>query len=189
MKKAWTQNGVVCDVAHTDPYQIYVPEIAALYTTDVPDSTVSGATQAAGVWTNPPPPPPPDPTVVAAQSAAVLAAKKASKNLEINQWRATANQTFFTHAGKQIACDALSRSDIDAVAGSISMDGVFPAGFPGAWKALDNSLVMLPNIAAFKLMYASMTTQGSINFGKSQTLKTQLATATTAAQVAALVWP
>ena len=124
-----------------------------------------------------------------AQINADIANIKVAKNLEINQWRATANQTFFTHTTKQIACDPLSRSDIDAVMGSISMEGVFPVGFPGAWKAMDNSIVLLPTVAAFKAMYASMTAQGSVNFGKSQTLKAQLAAATTVAQIAALVWP
>lgn len=117
-----------------------------------------------------------------------LAALKAAKNLQINQWRAQANQTHFAHGGKQIACDALSRSDIDAVAGSVALTGAFPAGFPGAWKAIDNSYIMLPDVAAFKAMYASMTAQGSVNFGQSQALKAQLAAATTAAQVAAIVW-
>ena len=121
-------------------------------------------------------------------AAANLAALKAAKNRQINEWRAAANQTHFTYSGKQIACDALSRSDIDAVAGSIALTGAFPAGFPGAWKAMDNSYVVLANVEAFKAMYASMTAQGSINFGKSQALKAALDAATTAAQVAALVW-
>lgn len=117
-----------------------------------------------------------------------LDAAKAAKNTQINDWRATANQTYFTHSGKQIACDALSRSDIDAVAGSIALNGTFPAGFPGAWKAMDNTYVMLPDVDAFKGMYASMTLQGTINFGQSQTLKTALAAATTIEEVNAIAW-
>jgi hypothetical protein len=117
-----------------------------------------------------------------------LADLKTAKNTQINQWRGAANQTNFTHSGKQIACDALSRSDIDAVAGSIALTGAFPVGFPGAWKAMDNSYVMLPDVAAFKAMYASMTLQGTINFGHSQDLKAALAAATTIEQVTAIVW-
>lgn len=120
--------------------------------------------------------------------AANLVAAKTAKNLQINGWRATANQTYFAHSGKQIACDALSRSDLDAVAGSISLNGTFPVGFPGAWKAMDNSYVMLPDVDAFKAMYASMTLQGTINFGQSQTLKATLAAATTIGQVNAIMW-
>jgi hypothetical protein len=87
-----------------------------------------------------------------------------------------------------IACDALSRSDIDAVAGSISLNGAFPAGFPGAWKAIDNTYIVLANVDAFKAMYASMTNQGTINFGQSQALKTALAAATTVQEVNAIAW-
>lgn len=125
-----------------------------------------------------------DPDVIAAN----LAAAKIAKNNQINTWRAAANQTSFTHSGKQVACDALSRSDIDAVAGSIALNGTFPTGFPGAWKAMDNSYIILPNTDAFKLLYASMTLQGTVNFGKSQTLKAQLASATTMEQVDAIIW-
>lgn len=117
-----------------------------------------------------------------------LESAKAAKSMQINQWRATANQTYFTHSGKQIACDALSRSDIDAVAGSIALNGAFPVGFPGAWKATDNTYLPLSDVAAFKAMYASMTMQGTINFGHSQTLKAAVAAATTVAEIDAIVW-
>ena len=117
-----------------------------------------------------------------------LAAAKAAKNTQINLWRADANQTSIPHAGKLVACDALSRSDIDAVANSIALTGAFPAGFPGAWKAVDNSYIMLPNVDAFKAMHASMTAQGTINFGHSQDLKAALAAATDVGAVNAIVW-
>jgi hypothetical protein len=117
-----------------------------------------------------------------------LAEQKTLKNTQINNWRAQANQSTFTHSGKTIACDALSRSDIDAVAGAIALNGSFPAGFPNAWKATDNSYLSLPDIAAFKAMYDSMTLQGTINFSHSQALKTTLASATTIDQVNSIVW-
>lgn len=135
-----------------------------------------------------PEPIPPTAEEIAARLAAELAAAKTAKNNQINAWRAAANQTSFTHSGRQIACDALSRSDIDAVAGSIALNGAFPAGFPGAWKATDNSYVMLPDVDAFKSLYASMTLQGAMNFSHAQTLKGQLAGATTIEQVNALTW-
>ncbi len=123
-----------------------------------------------------------------AADAVVLAQAKVEKNTQINLWRAAANQTTFPHNGKLIACDQLSRSDIDAVANHVSLFGTFPAGFPGAWKATDNSYVMLPNTDAFKAMYTSMTTQGTTNFNHSQDLKGGLAAATTLAQVQAISW-
>jgi len=123
-----------------------------------------------------------------ANIAAKQAGAKAVKNTEINLWRGQANSSTFTHLGKVIACDALSRSDIDGVAGSISLTGAFPVGFPGAWKAVDNSYLMLPTIQAFKDLYASMTAQGAVNFARAQTLKAALAAATTQAAIDAIVW-
>lgn len=114
---------------------------------------------------------------------------KEAKNAEINLWRSQANQSTFTHLGKQIACDALSRSDIDGVANSIALTGSFPAGFPMGWKCTDNvSYVALPDVAAFKAMYASMTAQGTANFGKSEGLKQALKNATTLEQVESIQW-
>ena len=129
-----------------------------------------------------------DPAPTAEQLAAQLVMAKTAKNTQINQWRAQANQTYFAYSGKQIACDALSRSDIDAVAGSISLTGAFPVGFPNAWKAMDNTYVPIPDVDTFKDMYAAMTLQGTINFGRSQTLKGQLAVASTVEQVNAIAW-
>ena len=117
-----------------------------------------------------------------------MANAKAAKNLQINQWRAEANQSTFTYQGKKIACDALSRSDIDAVAGSVSMNNAFPVGFPNAWKATDNTLIMIPDIATFKAMYNAMTQQGTINFGHSQSLKAALAAANTIEEINAITW-
>lgn len=120
--------------------------------------------------------------------AANLASAKTVKNLAINQWRLGANKTTFPYLGKTIACDDLSRSDIDGVAGCVSLTGAFPVDFPGGWKTVENSVIPLPNVQAFKDMYAAMTAQGTINFNKSQTLKDALAAATTIDEVQAIVW-
>ena len=42
MKYAWIQDGKVRDVAHDEPSKIYQPDVAALYTTEVPDDAVNG---------------------------------------------------------------------------------------------------------------------------------------------------
>lgn len=117
-----------------------------------------------------------------------LDALKRVKNVQINQWRADANLTSFVHLGKQIACDALSRSDIEGVAGNISLMGSFPAGFPNAWKAMDNTYIQLPTVAAFKDMYASMTAQGTTNFARSLQLKTMLSSAQSVQEIDAIKW-
>jgi hypothetical protein len=117
-----------------------------------------------------------------------LAALKAEKNEQINAWRAAANLSAFPHAGKQIACDALSRSDIDGVANNIALFGEFPGGFPGGWKATDNTMIPLADVDAFRAMFASMTAQGTENFNHAQALKAQLAVASTPEEVAAIEW-
>lgn len=110
------------------------------------------------------------------------------KRAEIDQSRAAANASTFPHGGKQIACDALSRSDIDGVANHIALFGGFPEGWPGGWKATDKSMLPLTDVDAFRAMYASMTAEGTSNFNHSQNLKAQLALAKTPKEIAAIQW-
>lgn len=42
MKYAWIENDKIRDVAHSNPIEIYHPDVAALYTTQVPDDAVNG---------------------------------------------------------------------------------------------------------------------------------------------------
>jgi len=114
---------------------------------------------------------------------------KAEKNIQINRMRMFANRRYFTHGGKRIACDSLSRDDIDGVNGSASLNSALPAGFPGAWKAMDNSYIAIPNLDAWKAFYGSMVSAGTANFGIAQQLKNQLASATTIEAVEAISWP
>lgn len=123
-----------------------------------------------------------------ARGEVALEDQRAAKNAEIDQWRAAANGSAFPHAGKQFACDTLSRSDLDGVAHQIALTGDFPAGFPGGWKATDKTMLPLPNVDAFRAMYASMTAQGAENFNHSQGLKAQLAVASTPEAIAAIAW-
>ena len=59
MKYAWAENNTIRDICQGNPQECYTPEVAAHYTTEVPDDIVSGATLVNGVWTNPPAPPAP----------------------------------------------------------------------------------------------------------------------------------
>lgn len=117
-----------------------------------------------------------------------LSTLKATKNAEINAARLAANFSTFTHAGKLIACDQLSRSDIDGTNGFVSLYGSLPPGWPGGWKAVDNSYVPIASVADWKAFYASMFAAGNANFAKAQALKAQLDAATTAEEVAAIAW-
>lgn len=121
--------------------------------------------------------------------ASSLSQAKARKNSAINAARLRANQSHFTFAGKQIAVDPLSRSDIDAAHGAILMLQSLPGGWPGAWKAMDNSYVSIPDVATWGAFYGAMVAQGTANFAHAQALKSQLAAATTLAEVEAVpVW-
>ena len=42
MKYAWIENDKIRDVAHSNPIEIYHPDVAVFYTTQVPDNAVNG---------------------------------------------------------------------------------------------------------------------------------------------------
>lgn len=113
---------------------------------------------------------------------------KLLKNAEINSARFAANQSWFTFAGKQIACDPLSRSDIEGVNGIVANTGSLPAGFPGAWKAIDNSYVVIADAAQWTQFYAAMVAKGLANFAHAQALKAELAAAETAEAISSISW-
>lgn len=111
---------------------------------------------------------------------------RAEKNSRINAARAAANQSTFTFAGKEIAVDALSRSDIDGAHGAWLLTGGPPPGWPGGWKATDNTIVPITDMATWAAFYGAMVAAGTANFNRAQTLKAQLALATTVEEVRAV---
>lgn len=113
---------------------------------------------------------------------------KFAKNLEINKSRAEANSSTFTFGGKQIAADDLSMKDIQSVNGDVQNYGSFAAGWPGVWKAVDNTYVLIQDVTTWHQFYRAMVQQGTVNFIYSQQLKGHLAAATTLAQVDAINW-
>lgn len=118
----------------------------------------------------------------------LLADSKAVKKLQINAWRLTANRQTFTYGGKTFACDELSRSDIDAVQGRVARLGALPGWFPGAWKAVDNTYLSIPNVATWDAFFDAMCVQGVVNFAHSQGLKDMVDAAVTNAGVEAITW-
>jgi hypothetical protein len=113
---------------------------------------------------------------------------KARRLAEINRARLAANTSSFTYADKAIACDALSRGDIDGVNGYVALMGDFPPGWVGKWKAADNSFVPIETLDDWKAFYAAMVNQGQSNFLYSQWLKQQVAAAGTVDDVDAIYW-
>lgn len=117
-----------------------------------------------------------------------IVALKATKNAEINAARLAANFSTFPYAGKTIACDQLSRSDIDGTNGFVSLYGALPPGWPGGWKAVDNTYIPISSVADWKAFYSSMFAAGNANFAKAQDLKGQLEAATTPEEVQSITW-
>jgi hypothetical protein len=117
-----------------------------------------------------------------------LSELKDEKNAEINRARLESNQSTFTHGGKQVACDVLSRGDIEGINGYVATRDSLPASWVGGWKATDNSIIPIQDVAAWNEFYDSMIAEGQANFSHSQALKVQLAAATTAEEVAAIAW-
>lgn len=120
-------------------------------------------------------------------SAELESLKTAKRNL-INTWRLQANRGSFTHMGKQFACDELSRSDIDGVTSQVTLTGSLPVNWPGAWKAIDNTYLPIANVDDWKAFVGAMVQEGTANFIKSQTLKSQLEAATTKEEIESIVW-
>ena len=173
MKYAYTQNNIVLQILRVPPANLYAPEFAEQFI-ECGDDVEVGWLWGGESFTPPPAPP--------------LADLKAAKNDEINAARLAANFSTFQHAGKAIACDQRSRSDIDGTNGFVALYGALPPGWPGGWKAADNTYVAIATVADWKAFYASMFAAGNANFAKAQALKTQLDAATTAEQVAAIAW-
>lgn len=113
---------------------------------------------------------------------------KVDKRQEINESRLQANFSTFLHNGKVIACDQLSRSDIDGVNGYVGINGTLPPDFPGAWKAKDDSYLPIASVDAWKAFYLSMYNAGLGHFMKSQQLKAQVDACTAVEEVEAIKW-
>ena len=113
---------------------------------------------------------------------------KTDRKSYVTAQRLLANRTSFTYGGKEIAVDRISRGDIDAIQSYVTMSGEFPAGWPNAWKAMDNTYIGITTIAEWQSFFTAMVNQGTINFNHSQSLKAAIESATTVAEVEAIEW-
>jgi hypothetical protein len=60
MKYAWIENDKVRDVAHSNPAEIYHPDVAVFYNTQVPDNAANGDGWVNGALVKPEPSEPPE---------------------------------------------------------------------------------------------------------------------------------
>ena len=112
---------------------------------------------------------------------------KLEKNQFINDMRLAASYSSFVFASKEISCDELSRSDIESTNSQIIKHGALPTGWPGGWKAQDNTYVPITSVNEWNQFYDAMYETGMANFLKSQNLKLQLSTATLE-NIDSIVW-
>ena len=117
-----------------------------------------------------------------------LTPMKLAKNAQINDWRLLANATSFTYLGKQIAVDITSKFDILFADIEIRNTSAMPTVWPGGWKTMDNSFVLISDVPTWKAFLHALYNQGAVNFGHAQELKGEVALATTVEAINAIVW-
>ena len=113
---------------------------------------------------------------------------KARRSAEITAAYLKANDTSFTFAEKEIQADAHAMKQINVTSSGIMRRNALVPGWPGVWKALDNSYVPIPDVATWWAMCDAIEATGHANFKKAQQLKAAISAATTAEQVAAIQW-
>lgn len=113
---------------------------------------------------------------------------KAAKGNEINAARRAAVNGLFMWRGHEISHDAEARVNIDGINAYILAAGSFPPGWPGYWKAEDNTLVPLTTLADWQDFLAARTARGTAIFAHSEQLKAQVSAAQTIAEVDAVTW-
>lgn len=99
-----------------------------------------------------------------------------------------ANMNYFEFGGKQIQADDASFREIQSTNGYVALNNAMPPQWPGAWKAMDNTVVPIPDVATWKAFYNTMVATGTANFKRSQELKLAIANASTIPEVMAVVW-
>jgi len=115
---------------------------------------------------------------------------RAAKNTAINAWKLEANSTYFDFADEQIAYRDSDRIEIQAVHNWVTLTGTMPTwpDWPGAWKAISNRWVPLPDVATWEAFTLAIAERGTAHFKRAQQLKQALAVATTPAEIEAITW-
>ena len=117
-----------------------------------------------------------------------LAEIQRAKKDEINAAHELANLTSFVFQGKDIQANAHSMRQIEVTNGGVLARGALRATWGGAWKALDNSYVAIPDVATWRAFYDAIEETGTNNYNRAQALKAQVDAALTAEAVAAITW-
>lgn len=117
---------------------------------------------------------------------ATLAELKVRKRAQITADRLAADADKFVYQTKQIR--TAEKDIFDLLIADARMKKGWPPNWPGGWKAMDDTYLMIGTIAEWDAFFIAMYDAGIANFQKSQNLKANISAATTAEQVAAIQW-
>ena len=117
-----------------------------------------------------------------------LADAKLWKNNEINISWNDANNGTFVYDGHVVDSNPKAYASLNAVATHIGLMESLPTDFPNEWKLHDNTVIPIPDVDTFKLLFMAMTDARNANFIKAQSLKTALKDASTLEEVSAITW-
>lgn len=119
---------------------------------------------------------------------ATLEQIKLRKRAEITAQRLRADADHFTYMDKAIRTADKDMIDLFSTNGYVALFGAFDDDWPGGWKAIDDSYLLISTVDEWKAFYKAMYRTGIANFHKSQSLKAQIDAATTAEEVEAVQW-
>lgn len=170
------ENGVVTNVIEADA--TFAATVGAVL---VGANGMIGSAYANGVFTLPVPPAPPVPTLAEAQAAQVQTLT-ASYEAAI---AAPVSCTSKAGVAKTYQADPASVSNLQNTLLGLQAAQATPTGF--YWVAADNTQVLF-TYADLQALAAAMLAQGWAAFQKLQTLKAEVAAATTVTAVQAVTW-
>lgn len=115
---------------------------------------------------------------------------RTSRNELINSWKLEANSSYFEFKGKRFAYKEADRIEIQAINNVVLLTGAMPSNpdWPAAWKAVDNTWLPLPNVAAWVEFNLAIADRGTTHFKHAQELKAKLGLAKTPEEVEAVNW-
>lgn len=119
---------------------------------------------------------------------ATLDQLKEAKQAEITRARIATDSDRFVYQGLSIRTADKDMFDMLIADARISKGQGMPPNWPGGWKAIENSYVLISTVAEWNTFFIAMYDAGINNFNHSQQLKARISAATTPEQVAAISW-
>lgn len=126
---------------------------------------------------------------------------KDRKRAEITRARLAADADHFTYevssvndegetvtVTKEIKTADKDMIDLLTTNSYVTLFGEFDETWPGGWKAMDNSYVLIATVEEWKPFFKAMYQKGIANFRKSQTLKAEVDAAETVEALQAVSW-